>query len=247
MRAASILLVIPSAARNLYLKSRFVVIAMTLIALTAVPLIARSARHGDRDTAALRPIVPDDTTSLMRLLRSVRAADPLLCEMAVRNADMHGWWSNWGPISGDPLELDSASAATIRWIQNEHNDPRLVAPLTAALRDPDGCVRRLAGSFLGRVQHPSARAALVSALDDANASTRASAAIGLGLGEHRAAVQSLIARLRDSDAAVRRASAWALGAIEDKGAVEALVLTLQRDADPRVRQTAAWALGSTAK
>jgi len=226
---------------------RSVLIAAVLVAITAVPLIARSARHGDSDDASSRPIVPDDTTSLMRLLRSVRGADPLLCEMAVRNADMHGWWSNWGPISGDPLELDSASAATIRWIQNEHNDPRLVAPLISALRDPDVCVRRLAGSFLGRVQHPSARAALVAALDDANASTRASAAIGLGLGEHHAAVQPLIARLRDTNAAVRRASAWALGAIEDKAAVDALVSTLQRDSDPRVRQTAAWAIGNSAK
>jgi len=240
--------VIPGIVRDLLVKSRLLLLAAVLVAVSAVPLIARSDRHGRAEAPeSTRPIVPDDTASLARLLRSVRGVDPLLCEIAVRNVDMHGWWSNWGPISGDPLEMDSTSAATIHWIQQEHNDPRLVGPLTAALRDPDGCTRRVAGSFLGRVHHPSAQAALLGALNDPSASTRASAAIGLGLGEHHAAVQSLIARLRDSDPAVRRASAWALGAIEDKAAVEALTSALARDADARVRQTAAWALGSTAK
>ena len=233
--------------------TKFFITAAVLIGLTAVPLAARNARHGENRygeaTQHQARLVPDDTAKLMRMLRTVRGVDPLLCELAVRSVDMHGWWSNWGPISGDPLEMDSASAAIVHWIQQDHSDPRFVAPLSTALRDADACTRRVAGSFLGRIDHPSARAALVSALNDANAGTRAAAAIGLGLGEHgnHEAVQPLVARLRDGSADVRRASAWALGAIEDSSATGPLMDVLRGDSDARVRQAAAWALGNSAK
>lgn len=219
-----------------------------LLTFTALP-VAWSARH-ERDAGQVtisRPVTEDDTASLQRLLRVVRGVDPVLCELVVRNVDMHGWWSRWGPISGDPLETDSTAAAMVRWIQREHNDPRVVPMLVTALRDADACTRRVAGSFLGRVEHPSAQAALVAALEDATPGTRASAALGLGLGEHHGAVQPLIRRLRDDNADVRRASAWALGSIEDRAAMEPLIEVLQRDADARVRQAAAWALGNTSK
>ena len=47
-----------------------------------------------------------------------------------------------------------------------------VPALRAGMRDPDACVRRVSGSFLGRVSHPSATEALLAGLDDASAAPR---------------------------------------------------------------------------
>jgi HEAT repeat protein len=188
-------------------------------------------------------IVPDDTAALTRLLTAVRGVNPLLCELATRNVDMHGWWSRWGPIGGNPLEVDSTATAMLVWIQRDHADPAFVPRLRAAMRDGDACVRRVAASFLARVEHPSAVEALVGALDDASAETRVVAAIGLGLAEKPVALQPLLRRLRDESSAVRRAAAWALGSLEDRAALLPLIESLEKDADPRVRQAAAWAIG----
>jgi HEAT repeat protein len=198
-----------------------------------------SAQARERTTA-----IPDDTVAVARLLAVVRGGDPLVCEMATRAADMHGSWSMWGPLSGDPLTVDSTSSALLNWIQHKHDDPSLVPRLSGALRDDDACVRRMAGSLLGRVRHPTALAALLAALDDQKAGTREVAAFGLGMGETRSAVDPLIARLKDGAPSVRRAAAWALGQLEDQKALPALVELIGRDPDPRVRQTAAWAIGS---
>jgi HEAT repeat protein len=186
----------------------------------------------------------DDSVAITRLLSVVRGGDPLICEMATRAADTRGSWSMWGPLSGDPLVMDSASSALLNWIQHRHDDPAVVPKLRAALQDNDSCVRRIAGSLLSRVRHPSATAALMAGLDDAKAGTREASAFGLGMAEQTSAVDPLIKRLEDPSGAVRRASAWALGQLEAKKAVPALVALVTRDQDPRVRQTAAWAIGS---
>lgn len=201
------------------------------------------AQSEAQSAGATSTVVRDDTTAVARLLGAVRGVDPLLCELATRHVDMHGWWSRWGPLGGDPLEGDSSASALIAWIQRKHNDPGVVPRLRAAMRDRDACVRRVGGSFLARVDHPSALAALLDALDDASADTRYVAALGLGLAEKPAGFEPLVRRLRDESPAVRRASAWALGSLEVSGAVEPLIGVLQRDSDPRVRQAAAWAIG----
>ena len=216
--------------------------ALCLVMLAAIGIAC--ARDGNAQGAGAARIVPDDTAAVARLLGAVRGASPLYCEMATRNVDMHGSWSRWGPMGGDPLETDSASAAMLSWIQRKHNDPAVVPRLRAALRDDDACVRRIAGSFLARVEHPSAMAALLTALDDAKAETREVAAVGLGMAEHAAATDPLIGRLKDSAPVVRRAAAWALGSIEAKKAIPPLMTMLSSDSDPRVRQAAAWAIGS---
>lgn len=217
--------------------------SLSIVVLFGV-LAGACARETNAQVTSSSAIARDDTTSLARLLEGVRGVNPLACELATRSVDMHGWWSNWGSLSGNPLEMDSSAAALIRWIQRKHNDPAVVPRLRAAMRDADSCVRRVAGSFLGRVRHPSAVAALVAALDDPNAETRHVAAIGLGVSnETPGAVQPLVRRLLDDSPAVRRAAAWALGALEDREALTPLIDLLQRDADPLVRQAAAWAIG----
>ena len=209
--------------------------------------LSACARAGNAQTPELQAIVRDDTASVARLLQAVRGSDPFLCELATRQVDQHGWWSNWGPLGANPLELDSTSAAMVAWIQRKHNDPSVVPRLRAGMRDQDACVRRVAGSFLGRVDHSSAIAALLAALDDENAETRNVAALGLGLGDDdmrpAGVIEPLVRRLRDDSPRVRRSAAWALGALEAAGASSALIDALQRDTDPRVRQAAAWALG----
>ena len=216
---------------------------MKLGAVAVVVVAIACARDGNAQGATLRkPVVPDDTAAVTRLLAAVRGADPFLCELATRNVDMHGWWSN-GPPGSSPLERDSSAAVMVRWIQRSHNDPAIVPKLRAALRDSDGCVRRVAGSFLGRVEHPTAIAALIGGLEDASADTRFVSAIGLGHSEGASAVQPLIRALKDADAPVRRAAAWALGAMEAVAALDALLTALERDSDARVRQAAAWAIG----
>ena len=214
-------------------------------ATLAIVLGVACARDGSAQTTSGQSrAVPDDTAAMVRLLSAVRGADPLFCEMATRNVDMHGWWSRWGPIADDPLETDSSSAALVRWIQRDHSDPALVPRLRAGLRDGDACVRRVAGSMLSRVEHPSALSALMDALGDSRAEVREVAALGLGMAEHKGAVDALIGRLKDGTPGVRRAAAWALGSIGPRKAVPPLMDVLARDPDARARQAAAWAIGN---
>lgn len=224
---------------------RGITAGFALLTLASVVGLA-CATDGSAQVRSGRPLVRDDTTSITKLLDVVRGVDPMLCELATRTVDMHGNWSRWGRMSDDPMQFDSTSAVILDWVQHSHNDPALVPILRSGMHDPDSCVRRVSGSFLGRVEHPSATEALLIALDDPSPGTRYVAAMGLGMGERSVGVGRLISRLRDDSAPVRRASAWALGAMEALPAREALIDLLGRDPDPRVRQVAAWALGRIA-
>ncbi|HEU4995685.1 MAG TPA: HEAT repeat domain-containing protein [Gemmatimonadaceae bacterium] len=218
-------------------------VAMTVLGVTAGMACARDGGAQPLGAAVNAALSPDDTSSLALLLRSVRGTNTVLCELAIRQVDMHGSWSHWGPMGGNPLTSDTTAAQLLDWIQRDHNDPAVVPTLRSAMRDQDACVRRVAGSFLGRIEAGSATAALLEALDDASAETRYVAAIGLGLSDKAAGTTPLIRRLRDDSPSVRRAAAWALGALEARAALEPLIQALERDADARVRQAAAWALG----
>jgi hypothetical protein len=222
--------------------SRAAIAAATTVVFATVG--AACMREGSAQAAVASTVtVADDTAKLARLLSVVRGVDPLLCEMVTRNVDMHGSWSQWGPLGGNPLEADSAGAALLTWIQQDHSDAAFVPRLRAALSDSDACVRRVAGAFLGRIDHSSAVAALLAALEDSRAETRYVAAIGLGLADKPAAVAPLVRRLKDDSPLVRRASAWALGSLEASAALVPLIDVLAHDVDARVRQAAAWALG----
>lgn len=214
------------------------------IGVASVPVVAWSALATESVSNQTPPApAVDDSASLTRFLTAVRGADPVLCEIALRTMDGRGWWSSWGSISGSALELDSASAALIRWSHATRHDAALVPRLSAALRDTDRCVRRVAAGFLARIEHDASTNALIAALGDGNEGTRSAAAIGLGISDAKKGVQPLIQRLRDPSADVRRSAAWALGAIEDKAALLPLIEVLEKDGDARVRQAAAWAVG----
>jgi hypothetical protein len=205
-------------------------------------VVAACARDGRAQGVPVR----DEAVALSRYLDAVRGANPMLCELAARNADASGWWSRFGPLGDNPLDVDSVASSVVSWVQRGRKNVSIVSPLRAALQDPDACVRRVAGSMLGKVEHPTATAALVGALDDASADTRYVAALGLGMSERsvaNGAVESLIRRLGHESPRVRRSAAWALGSVEARAALVPLIELLGRDTDPRVRQTAAWAIG----
>lgn len=214
-------------------------IASALFAVAAAAVVWYPTREGEARSIP-EQISADDAENVSRLLASVRGASPLYCELATRLVDGRVWWSTSGT---SVIEVDSASAELIRWVHRKHADARVVPRLAAGLRDDDRCVRRVAGSLLGRVDAPGALATLTEALGHANEGTRSAAAIGLGLADQDAAVQPLISRLRDPSADVRRSAAWALGAIDHRSAMVPLIELLERDSDPRVRQAAAWAIG----
>jgi HEAT repeat protein/beta-lactamase regulating signal transducer with metallopeptidase domain len=121
-------------------------------------------------------------------------------------------------------------------------DPKMVAALTAALKDTDKEVRETAMEALVQMRDPSIFEPLVQALKDASADVREQAAFGLGQMRDKRAVQPLIASLKDEVADVREKVVFALGQLRDPAAVEGLALAV-RDANADVREQAVFALG----
>ena len=121
-------------------------------------------------------------------------------------------------------------------------DPRMVAALTAALKDADKEVRETAMHALVQLRDPAIFAPLVEALKDASPDVREQAVFGLGQLRDRRAVDPLIGALKDGHADVREQAAFALGQIRDRAAVAPLVAVL-KDADASVREQAVFALG----
>jgi HEAT repeat protein/beta-lactamase regulating signal transducer with metallopeptidase domain len=120
-------------------------------------------------------------------------------------------------------------------------DPRMVAALTAALKDTDKDVREAALHALVQLRDPAVFDPLMQALKDSSPDVREQAAFGLGQLRDRRAVPPLITSLKDENADVRERAAFALGQLRDPSSVEALAATL-RDANADVREQAAFAL-----
>ncbi|MDQ2922598.1 MAG: M56 family metallopeptidase [Acidobacteriota bacterium] len=123
------------------------------------------------------------------------------------------------------------------------------APLTNALSDANGSVRRNSAWAIGELtnmlldERASAVPPLISLLSDSDEWVRMAAARALGeLGDDRAG-ESLIAALADGHDRVREIAAWALSELKDDRAVQPLCQLLLADASPEVRRTAAMALG----
>ncbi len=121
-------------------------------------------------------------------------------------------------------------------------DPRMVAALTAALKDTDKDVRETALHALVQLRDPSIYGPLVQALSDAAPDVREQAAFGLGQLRDRRAVEPLTAALKDQNPDVRQQAAFALGQIHDRSAVPGLTAAL-KDTDEDVREQAVFALG----
>ena len=224
-------------------------LAAGIVLAAAVLAVCRAGEGPASRAEAAVARVPSDSLAAA-LLATVRGADPVVCELAVRAVDgRHGWSSTADELAGVGATLTPLQRATIQWAvddgdEEERPDPAAVEPLSAALRDPDPCVRRMAALKLGRSGHPQAIAALTTALGDAEPELRAVGALGLGYAEDPASIDPLGDVLDDGSPEVRAAAAWALGEIEDARAVPLLIPVLRGDADPAVRRVAAWALGS---
>ena len=118
-----------------------------------------------------------------------------------------------------------------------------LAPLIAALHDPDPYVREVAAQGLGYIGDEAAAPALAKALSDPNVRVRRRAASALITVPAKAAQPALEKAVRsDPDATVRRYAVEALGWIDDNSVVPALIAAT-RDSSARVRRYAALELG----
>ena len=122
------------------------------------------------------------------------------------------------------------------------SDPRMIAALTAALKDTDKEVRETAMHALVQMRDPSIFEPLLQALKDGSPDVREQAAFGLGQMRDKRAVQPLITAIKDENAEVREQVVFALGQLRDPAAVEGLTIAV-RDANADVREQAVFALG----
>jgi HEAT repeat protein/beta-lactamase regulating signal transducer with metallopeptidase domain len=121
-------------------------------------------------------------------------------------------------------------------------DPRMVAALTAALKDSDKEVRETAMHALVQLRDPSIFEPLTQALKDASPEVREQAVFGLAQLRDKRAVEPLVGLLKDQNAEVRKQVVFALGQLRDRSATPGLIAAL-KDASHDVREQAAFALG----
>jgi HEAT repeat protein/beta-lactamase regulating signal transducer with metallopeptidase domain len=121
-------------------------------------------------------------------------------------------------------------------------DPRMIAALTAALKDPDKEVRETAMHALVQMRDPSIFEPLLQALKDGSPDVREQAAFGLGQMRDKRAVQPLIAAAKDENADVREQAVFALGQLRDPAAVDGIAAAV-KDVNADVREQAVFALG----
>jgi HEAT repeat protein/beta-lactamase regulating signal transducer with metallopeptidase domain len=120
-------------------------------------------------------------------------------------------------------------------------DPRMIAALSAALKDTDKEVRETALQALVRLRDPSIFEPLLQALKDAAPDVREQAAFGLGQLRDRRAVEPLSSALKDAHADVREQAAFALSQLRDRTAIPALTAAL-KDVEADVREQVVFAL-----
>jgi beta-lactamase regulating signal transducer with metallopeptidase domain len=122
------------------------------------------------------------------------------------------------------------------------SDPRMIAALTAALKDTDKEVRETAMHALVQMRDPSIFEPLLQALKDGSPDVREQAAFGLGQMRDKRALQPLIGAIKDENADVREQVVFALGQLRDPAAVDGLAAAV-KDANAEVREQAVFALG----
>ena len=145
-------------------------------------------------------------------------------------------------FGGNPLNHPQDKSASPDKSASSKADPRMVAALTAALKDTDKEVRETAMHALVQLRDPAVFEPLIQALKDASYEVREQAAFGLGQLRDKRAVDSLAAALKDEHPDVREQAAFALGQLRDRGAIAALTAAL-KDVDGDVREQVIFALG----
>jgi HEAT repeat protein len=122
------------------------------------------------------------------------------------------------------------------------DDPRVVKPLIAMLRDVDANVRTNAVEALGRIADARAADPLIATLKDKDNRVRAAAVESLGKIGDAKAVQPLAKLLNDDSWNVRMAAVQGLGKFKDASVIDAVVKCL-KDKDRDLRQAAALSIG----
>ena len=203
---------------------------------------------------ASQPADLRDVDAVTRVLASLRAADPAVCELAGQSIT-NGWGWGWMGNGDDPMPrpmptpmptpmpmpfagrgagtvMPRTARASSGW------DARVVDAFRPALRDNSRCVRRIAARVVGRA-HPSWAPQEFAALaKSSEAGFREIGQLGLGVIEDPATMPAMIAGLGDSDETVRGTAAWALGQVESTQAIPALTKALG-DSAVSVRRKAA--------
>jgi beta-lactamase regulating signal transducer with metallopeptidase domain len=121
-------------------------------------------------------------------------------------------------------------------------DPKVIAALTAALKDSDKDVRETAMHALVQLRDPNIFEPLLVALKDGSPDMRQQAAFGLSQLRDKRAVEPLLGAIKDTSDDVREQVAFALGQLRDPRATEGLISML-KDTHANVREQAAFALG----
>ena len=198
---------------------------------TSVQSAVESAVVSSADVHVATPVLTHAATAIHAVADSVTSS----VHAALAGLDVHVDVQGRGAdvqINGN--KDDSRQARTA--------DPRMVAALTAALKDTDKDVRETALHALVQMRDPAVFDPLVQALSDASPDVREQAAVGLGQLRDRRAVAPLITALKDQDADVREQAVFALGHLRDRAAVPGLTAAL-KDANDSVREQAVFALG----
>lgn len=122
-------------------------------------------------------------------------------------------------------------------------------PLTNALNDSNGSVRRNAAWAIGELtnmrggERANAVPRLISLLNDSDEWVRMASVRALGEIRDERAIENLIGTLSDAAWKVRELGAWALGEMKEERAVQTLCKMLLEDSNAEARVTAAEALG----
>ncbi len=194
-----------------------------------------------REEAAIALGALKDPRAVTPLVSLLRDKDRAVREAAIGALTAIGEPSV--PVLGlclsDPLALVQEAASTVL---ASIADERVLAPLTASLRNRDWIVRMQAAKALGRIRDSRAVEPLIPLLQDPVKAVREETAAALAaIGD--AAVPSLLAALVHSEWLMRLHAVEALGKTKSPAAVEPLLSALFNDADTAVKEDAIRALG----
>ncbi len=205
------------------------------------PAPAPSGGRGSPNPAARAIVTAVDQDAIQSAVQgATQAAVQGAAQGAIQGA-LQGSISVQSAINGALTGMIEGAAAAVQEGRRPA-DPRMIAALTAALKDTDKEVRETAMHALVQLRDPAIFEPLVQALKDTAPDVREQAAHGLAQLRDKRAVEPLIAALKDSNPSVREQVIHALSQLRDPRAVDGF-LTALKDENPSVREQAAHALG----